>query len=159
MFDRVLQAEMSEIRYCYEDLTPGQVFDHGARTITAAEIAAFAEAFDPQPSHLIGASLSHGPTASNWHVCGIMMRLFYDSLLHWSSSEGSPGIDRMEWPTPVTPGDTLRARSMVTDARPLKSRPGIGLVHMRHSVVNQNGETVMVMDNPGMFRMRAEPQS
>lgn len=151
---------MSEIRYWYEDLTPGRVFDLGIRTVTAEEIIRFAEEFDPQDFHLDEtagqASILGGLAASGWHTCSMMMRMFYDTLLHWSSSEGSPGIDVIEWRKPVRAGDTLSATTRVLEARPLKSRPGIGLVRVVHTVVNQKGETVMVMENPGMFRMRSE---
>lgn len=155
-----MQEEMSEIRYWYEDLTPGRVFDLGKRTVGAEEIIRFAREFDPQPFHLSEehgkASILGGLSASGWHTCSIMMRMFYDNLLHWSSSEGAPGVDVIEWRKPVRAGDTLSSSTRVLEARPLKSRPGIGLVRVQHTVTNQNGETVMVMENPGMFRMRAE---
>lgn len=151
---------MSEIRYWYEDLMPGRVFDHGERKVTAEEIIHFASEFDPQPFHLSEeagrASILGGLSASGWHTCSIMMRMFYDNLLHWSSSEGAPGVDLVEWRKPVLAGDTLGSRTTVLEARPLKSRPGIGLVRLRHTVTNQRGETVMVMENPSMFRMREE---
>lgn len=153
-----MQEEMSEIRYWYEDLLPGRVFDHGKRTVTAEEIIRFAWEFDPQPFHLSEdagkASILGGLSASGWHTCSIMMRMFYDSLLHWSSSEGAPGVDSIDWRKPVRAGDTLNSSTRVLEARPLKSRPGIGLVRVVHTVTNQNDEIVMVMENPGMFRMR-----
>jgi acyl dehydratase len=155
-----MQEEMSEIRYWFEDLTPGRVFDHGSRTVTAEEIIRFANEFDPQPFHLSEehgkASILGGLSASGWHTCSIMMRMFYDNLLSWSSSEGAPGVDVIEWRRPVLAGDTLNSKTEVIDGRPLKSLPGIGLVRVRHTVTNQKGETVMVMENPGMFRMRSE---
>jgi acyl dehydratase len=143
------QVEMSEIRYWYEDLTPGRVFDHGYRTVTAGEIIHFAREFDPQPLHLSGeagnTNAPGGLPASNWHICSIMMRMFYDNMLHWSSSEGAPGVDLIEWRKPVLAGDTLNSTTTVLEARALRSRPGIGLVRVRHIVSNQDGETVMVM--------------
>lgn len=155
-----MQEKMSEIRYWYEDLTPGRVFDLGSRTVTAEEIVRFANEFDPQDFHIDEAagkaSILGGLAASGWHTCAMMMRMFYDNLLHWSSSEGSPGIDVIEWRKPVRAGDTLGASTKVIEARPLKSRPGIGMVRVVHTVVNQKGEIVMVMENPGMFRMRSE---
>lgn len=151
---------MSEIRYWYEDLTPGRVFDLGSRTVTAEEIIHFANEFDPQDFHLDAeagkASILGGLSASGWHSCAMWMRMFYDNLLHYSSSQGSPGVDIVEWRKPVRVGDTLFGTTTVVDSRPLKSRPGIGLVRMQHTVTNQNGDVVMFMENPGMFRMRAE---
>jgi acyl dehydratase len=153
-----MQEIMSEIRYWYEDLTPGRVFDHAERTVTAEEIIRFAKEFDPQPFHLSEeagkASILGGLAASGWHTCSLLMRMYYDNLLHWSSSEGAPGVDVIEWRRPVLAGDTLTGATTIVEARPLKSRPGIGLVRLSHTVTNQKGEIVMFMENPGMFRMR-----
>jgi acyl dehydratase len=153
-----MQEKMSEIRYWYEDMTPGRVFDLGKKTVSAEEIIRFASEFDPQSFHLSEEagknSILGGLSASGWHTCSMMMRMFYDNLLHWSSSEGAPGIDLIEWRKPVLAGDTLTATTTVLEVRPLKSRPGVGMVKVKHAVTNQNGETVMIMENPGMFRMR-----
>lgn len=150
---------MSEIAYWWEDMTPGRRFDLGSKTVTAAEIVEFAQEFDPQPFHLSleagEASILGGLSASGWHSCAMFMRLYYDNLLHHSSSEGSPGVDFVEWRKPVLAGDTLTGVAEVIETRPLKSRPGIGLVKLRHEVRNQRGELVMAMENPGLFRMRA----
>lgn len=150
---------MSEIAYWWEDMTPGRRFDLGSKTVTAEEIVEFAEEFDPQPFHLSveagEASILGGLSASGWHSCAMFMRLYYDNLLHHSSSEGSPGVDFVEWRKPVLAGDTLTGVAEVIETRPLKSRPGIGLVKLRHEVRNQRGELVMAMENPGLFRMRA----
>lgn len=150
---------MSEIAYWWEDMKPGRRFDLGSKTVTAAEIVEFAQEFDPQPFHLSleagEASILGGLSASGWHSCAMFMRLYYDNLLHHSSSEGSPGVDFVEWRKPVLAGDTLTGVAEVIETRPLKSRPGIGLVKLRHEVRNQRGELVMAMENPGLFRMRA----
>jgi acyl dehydratase len=150
---------MSEIAYWWEDMTPGRRFDLGSKTVTADEIVEFAQEFDPQPFHLSveagEASILGGLSASGWHSCAMFMRLYYDNLLHHSSSEGSPGVDFVEWRKPVLAGDTLTGVAEVIETRPLKSRPGIGLVKLRHEVRNQRGELVMAMENPGLFRMRA----
>ena len=150
---------MSDILYWYEDMTPGRGFDLGEKTVSAEEIIAFAQEFDPQPFHLSEdagkASILGGLAASGWHTCSMMMRMYYDNMLHHSSSEGAPGIDVIEWRKPVLAGDTLHARTTILEARPLKSRPGIGLVRVRHEVTNQKGEIVMIMENTGMLRMRA----
>jgi acyl dehydratase len=155
----MMQEEMSEIRYWYEDMTPGRVFDLGRKTVSAEEIVGFAEEFDPQPFHLseeVGkASILGGLAASGWHTCSMMMRMYFDNMLHHSSSEGAPGIDVIEWRKPVLAGDTLHATTTILEARALNSRPGIGMVRVRHEVRNQKGEIVMIMENPGMLRMRA----
>jgi acyl dehydratase len=150
---------MSEIAYWWEDMTPGRRFELGSKTVQADEIVEFAREFDPQPFHLSveagEASILGGLSASGWHSCAMFMRLYFDNLLHHSSSEGAPGVDFVEWRKPVLAGDTLTGVTEVIETRPLKSRPGIGLVKLRHEVRNQRGELVMAIENPGMFRMRA----
>jgi acyl dehydratase len=158
----MMQTE-TEIRYHYEDLQPGREFPYAPRAVTPEEIIAFAREFDPQEMHLSEeggrASILGGLAASGWHSCAMMMRMFFDALLEKTASEGAPGVDFVEWRKPVLSGDTLSGRSIILDRRELKSRPGIGLVHMRHEVTNQRGELVLVMENPGMVRLRARKEA
>jgi acyl dehydratase len=141
-----------------EDFTPGRVLPLASQAVTAEAIIEFALEFDPQPMHLDEeagkASILGGLAASGWHTASLFMRMMYDGWLAGSSSEGSPGIEFMEWKRPVLAGDTLSGRSTVMEARRLQSRPGIGLVKFLHEVTNQNGDVVMRGENPIMFRAR-----
>ena len=67
---------------------------------------------------------------------------------------GSPGVESVRWVKPVRPGDTLRVRLEVLEARELKSKPGVGLVKNRWQLFNQDGEEVMQMEGYGMFLQR-----
>ena len=53
------------------------------------------------------------------------------------------GIDDFRWPRPVRPGDRLRVVSEVIEVRASGSRPTIGIVRVRHTTLNQNGEPVL----------------
>jgi acyl dehydratase len=68
-----------------DDLAVGQVFSGGSHRVEAAEIIAFAQAFDPQPFHLddaaARATLFGGLAASGWHTAAITMRLQVDGGL------------------------------------------------------------------------------
>ena len=144
--------------YHFEDFSPGRIFSLGPQTVTAKAIIAFATEFDPQPMHLSEeagrASILGGLAASGWHTSSIIMRMMIDSYLLAAASEGAPGIDLMEWKRPVLAGDTLSGRSIVLEARPLRSRPGIGVIKFRHEVENQRGELVCRSENSIMLRMR-----
>jgi acyl dehydratase len=83
------------------------------------------------------------------------MRMMCDAYLLDSASLGSPGMDQLKWNKPVRPGDTLGMRFTVLDARPMASRPGVGLIRSQWEVCNQHGEVVMTMQGWGMFRRRA----
>ncbi len=141
-----------------EDFTPGRVLPLAPCSIEAKAIVEFAAEFDPQPMHLDEeagkASILGGLAASGWHTASLFMRMMYNGWLADSSSEGSPGIEFMEWKKPVLAGDRLSGRSTVIEMRALRSRPGLGLVKFLHEVMNQNGDIVMRGENPIMFRTR-----
>ena len=68
---------------------------------------------------------------------------------------GSPGIETLKWRRPVRPGDRLTGSSTVIELRRSSTRPEMGIVRFRHEVVNQAGETVVLMENPIFFRRGA----
>ncbi|MVA56120.1 MaoC family dehydratase [Agrobacterium vitis] len=142
----------------FEDFPVGTRLPLGPVTVDLNDIIEFATEFDPQPMHLDAAageaSILGGLAASGWHTCGLLMRMMIDSYILRSYSEGAPGIDFVQWKTPVLAGDTLSGFSLVEEARPLRSRPGIGVITSRHELINQKGETVIVARNAAMMRQR-----
>jgi acyl dehydratase len=143
----------------FEDFTVGSVREFGGMTVSREEIVAFARQFDPQPFHVDeeGARRSQfgGLIASGWHTCAMVMRMYYDAVLSHAASQGSPGIEKLRWLRPVRPGDTLRVRVRVLEARPSESKPLLGLVRNAWQVLNQEDETVLEMEAWGMF-LKAE---
>jgi acyl dehydratase len=133
----------------FEDYTPGAVYEYGSITVSEAEILDFARAFDPQPIHADPAAAARGPfgglIASGWHTTSVMMRLFADHYLSRVASLASPGIDEIRWPAPVRPGDTLRLRVTVAEARRSRSKPDRGLVRTHAELINQDGVTVLTL--------------
>ncbi len=150
-------------KLAFEDFTPGRRFALGPKTVSAEEIVEFATEFDPQPMHVDEeagrASILGGLAASGWHTSAMLMRMMIDSYLLSSRSEGAPGIDIMEWRKPVLADDTLSGHSTVLEARPLRSRPGIGIAKFRHELSNQKGELVCSSENSIMFVMRGAPET
>jgi acyl dehydratase len=67
---------------------------------------------------------------------------------------GSPGMDELRWLRPVRPGDRLRMRVSVLDARASQSKPDRGMVQFLEEVVNQEGTTVMTLKGFGMYARR-----
>ncbi len=142
----------------FEDMPAGTVFPLGPKTVTAEEIVAFATEYDAQPMHLDEEagrqSILGGLAASGWHSCSMMMRMMSDSYLLRSAAEGAPGVDFVKWKKPVLAGDILSGETRVLDGRESQSRPGIGIVNLRHELRNQSGETVLESENPVMIRLR-----
>jgi acyl dehydratase len=58
---------------------------------------------------------------------------------------------------PVLPGDALRTRATVLEARPSKSRPEIGLLLFQLEMMNQRDETVLTQANWIMFGRQGHP--
>src|SRR5690348_18258349 len=67
------------------------------------------------------------------------MRVLVENYLSAESSLGSPGLDEIRWPSPVRPGDTLRARATVTEARRSLSKPDRGIVKTLIAAANPEG--------------------
>ncbi|TMA22466.1 MAG: MaoC family dehydratase [Deltaproteobacteria bacterium] len=152
---------MSESRpkkYYWEDFAVGTVREFGGMTLEKADIVRFARDWDPQPFHVDEEAAKRSPygglIASGWQTCAAAMRMCCDAYLLDAASVGSPGVENVRWVKPVRPGDTLKVRLEVLDARPLKSKPGVGLVKNRWQLFNQDGEEVMQMEGYGMFLQR-----
>ena len=149
-------------RLYWEDFVAGTVAEYGPRAVSREEIIAFAAEFDPQPMHMdeefARSTMLGGLAASGWHTCAIGMRLIVDGFMGDSDSLGSPGIDEVRWLRPVRPGDRLTLRRTILETRPLKSRPGWGLVRFRFELINQAGEKVMIQENVNLFGRRSSRQ-
>lgn len=153
-----MNAPQKTYKYYWEDFPVGKVSEFGHMTVSAEEIIEFAGKFDPQPFHLSEEggknSLFGSLCASGWHTCAMAMRMMCDGYILESASLGSPGLENIRWLKPVRPGDTLHVRSVVLEARPMDSKPHVGLLRVRTEVLNQNNEEVMQMEGYGMYRRR-----
>jgi len=136
-------------RLYLEDFSVGQIFRSGSRRITEADIKAFAKEFDPQPFHLdheaAKATMFGGLAASGWHTMALTMRLLVDGGAPIAGGIIGAGAEELRWPRPVRPGDELTVESEVLEIRPSRSRPTQGLMKMRSTTLNQNGEPVQVL--------------
>ena len=145
-------------RLFWEDFPAGHIMEFGGMPVSREAVLAFAQQFDPQPFHVddeaAKGSLFGGLCASGWHTCAMAMRMMCDAYLLDTASLGSPGMDALRWLKPVFPGDTLRVRMEVLQARPMNSRPGVGLLRSAWTVFNQHDEAVLTMEGWGMFRRR-----
>ena len=114
----------------------------------AARIKEFAAEFDPQPFHLdenaAQASLFNGLAASGWHTAAVAMRLLVTGGLRFAN--GILGLEEeIAWPKPTRPGDVLHVESEIVDIKPSRSKPDQGIVTVRGTMLNQNGEAVYVL--------------
>ena len=146
-----------------EDLAPGQTFGTGRLRMEKERIKNFAAEFDPQPFHLdeeaARESIFGGLAASGWHTAALTMRLLVDSGLKPAGGLIGLGFDELRWPRATRPGDELRVESEVLEVRTSKSRPDQGLVKLKMTTLNQNGEPVQVSVGNLIVRRRVpQPQ-
>ena len=144
-----------------EDFEVGQTLVGSARIrVDAERVKSFAREFDPQPFHLdeeaARGSIFGGLAASGWHTAAITMRLLVASDLKPAGGIIGAGFDDLRWPRPVRPGDELRVESEVLEVRASKSRPDQGVIKVRTTTLNQNGEAVQI--SVGNLIVRARPK-
>ena len=137
---------MSE-RYL-EDFSVGQKFGSGRLRVEKDRIKTFAAEFDPQPFHLdedaARDSIFQGLAASGWHTAALSMRLLVEGDLKPAGGIVGAGFDEFRWPLPVRPGDELRVESEILEVRPSQSRPKQGLIKLRMTTLNQDGDAVQI---------------
>ncbi len=130
-----------------DDLEVGQRLQAGPVELTAAEIIAYARAFDPQPFHLdkeaAKETLFGGLAASGWHTASLTMRMIVEALPMGWGVIGTGG--KIAWPRPTRPGDSLRVECEVLEVKPSRSRPDRGMATVRTTTLNQNDEPVQVL--------------
>src|SRR5699024_7211329 len=84
-----------------------------------------------------------GLIASGWQTASVFMRMFADNFLTAVGSLSSPGIDELRWTAPVRPGDTLRIRVTIDEARRSRSKPDRGIIRTTGEMFNQDGTLVL----------------
>jgi len=74
------------------------------------------------------------------------------------SEAGGPflGVEDCRFLSPVYPGDTITARSVVLDKRESSSRPTSGIVTWQTTVTNQRGEVVLEYRRTNLVAKRRE---
>lgn len=138
---------MKEIYY-FDDLEVGQRFGSGRLTLDEAAIKRFAADYDPQPFHLddeaAQETLFRGLAASGWHTAAMTMRLIVESEFKPAGGIVGAGLDELQWPRPVRPGDVLCVETEVLEVRASRSRPEQGMVKVRVTTRNQKHEQVQI---------------
>lgn len=130
----------------FEEFVIGERFVSETVTVTAEEIIKFATQFDPQPFHTdpvaaVDTAL-HGLCASGWHTAAMTMKMFVASGPKPLGGLIGAGVEQLEWPIPVRPGDVLQVEWEASSMRELRSKPMNGIVTVQCATRNQRGEIV-----------------
>lgn len=141
-----------------EDLHVGDRFESDIYEVTEKGIVDFANDFDPQPFHLdldaAKRSVFQGLAASGWHTAAMSMKLFVTGGLQLAGGSVGLGVDQLQWPRPVRPGDTLRLQTEIIEVRPSRSKPDRGIIRIRNVTSNQNAEVVQTFLASVLVRRR-----
>jgi len=142
----------------YEDFTPGRVFQHHwGRTINHGDNSLFVTLtlhYNPLYSNAEYARAHGHPDVV---VCPLLVfNTVFGLSVEDLSEGGGPflGVDQLAYHAPVYPGDTLTARSTVTDARVSEKFPGFGIATWHTEGFNQHGVRVVEYHRTNLVRKR-----
>lgn len=143
----------------WEEWELGAEFESPARTVTEADIVAFAGlSGDYNPLHineeyckntLFGTRIAHGPL-----VYAIAAGLLFQLHLYDDTLIAFLGFENLKFTKPVKPGDTIRARIKVLEKRET-SNPDRGVMKRQLQVLNQRGE--VVQEGVQAFLLKRKP--
>ena len=143
----------------FEDFEEGMVFDHEwTRTITEADNRWFSLlTMNPQPVHIdahAAADSSWGrPLVNSLFTLGCMVGMTVNDTT-FGTTIANLGMSEVRFPHPLFEGDTIRMRTTVLAKRESRSRPGEGIVTLRHECFNQEGVLCGVCDRAALMRKR-----
>ncbi|WP_216892811.1 MaoC family dehydratase [Nocardia alni] len=131
----------------FEKFTVGEVFEHHwGRTITSADNTIFCTALAHWTPMYLNTEYAraHGhkdAVLNPFLVLCTVVGLSVEDL----SESGGPflGIEQCVFERPLYAGDTIRAESVVTQARPSGSRPGYGIVTWQTTAFDQHEQVVL----------------
>lgn len=142
----------------FEEFTQGEIIHHDVgRTITEADNVLFcAITMNDQPLHLdaeyakktqFGQRVVNGLLTLSLSVGMSVRDLTAGTLV------ANLGYYDVEHTKPVFHGDTIRVRSEVVSKR-ATSKPGQGLVEIRHVVTNQHGDEVLTYKRRALVKAK-----
>jgi len=131
----------------YEDFEVGDVYEHPVgRTILGADNTWFTlMTMNTNPVHFdynYSAKTEFGKPLVN--SCLTLAILTGESVIDLTQNVfANLGWDEVRMPNPVFEGDTIYSKSEVLETRESKSRPNVGIVRVKTTGYNQNGDAVM----------------
>ncbi len=143
----------------FEDYTPDFTCAGGSYLVSQEEILEFGRRFDPQPFHTDPVAAESGPFGgliAPGSLTFAIRNALYNQLPVRPALVAGLGLERLDLPTPVRPGDRLTIRIAVVETRRSRSKPTQGIVTLDQKVVNQSAETVLSMTSKMIVRARED---
>lgn len=143
----------------YEQFEPGHVFEHEwTRTITESDNKWFSlMTMNTQPVHIDNAAAARSvwkrPLVNSLFTLGLMVGMSVNDTT-FGTTIANLGMSDVRFPHPLFEGDTIRIRTTVISKRESQSRPGEGIVTLRHEALNQDGVVCGICDRQALMMMR-----
>lgn len=145
----------------FEEFHIDAVYEHRpGRTVTEADNVLFTTlTMNTQALHLDAAFASTQPGFGGERLVNSMFTLativgLSVSQLTQGTLVANLGFSEIAFPKPLFHGDTLYAETVCTGKRESRSRPGEGVVSLRHIGKNQNGDMVASANRSTLVRKR-----
>nr|WP_040014864.1 MULTISPECIES: MaoC family dehydratase [Dermacoccus] len=133
----------------FEEFEVGAIYEHRpGRTVTEADNVLFTTlTMNTQALHLdadYGAGTEFGERLVNSMFTLSTLVGLSVAQLTMGTIVANLGFSEISFPKPMRHGDTMYAETLIEDKRESKSRPGQGIVTLRHVAKNQHGDVVAV---------------
>ena len=143
----------------FEDLAPGRTVDaEWTRTVTESDNVLFCgmtmnvARLHLDAEYMAGTEFGR-PLVNSLLTLGLMIGMTVPNTT-LGTTIANLGMSDVRFPAPVFAGDTLRATTLVVDARASRSRPDAGVVTFRHEARNQRGEIVCSCERAALMLKR-----
>ena len=140
----------------FDELEVGQVFKHPIRrTLTETDNILFTSmTHNPAQLHLDAdyceKETEFGkPLINSYFTLGLVVGISVGDTTQ-GTAVANLGTDKVRFPKPLFPGDTIHVESEVLALRNSKSRPTQGIVTFEHRAFNQNDELVSICERTGL---------
>jgi acyl dehydratase len=143
----------------FEEIEAGARVEHATtRTVTETDNVLFTTmTMNPQPLHLdaeFAAKTEFGrPLVNSIFTLGLIVGLTVPELT-LGTTIANLGFSRVDFPTPVFPGDTIHVATEILEARDSESRSDAGIVTFEHAGFNQRDAVVCRAIRIAMMKRR-----
>jgi acyl dehydratase len=143
----------------FEDLPIGKIIKHElGRTITETDNTLFSMlTMNLQPLHTnedFASKTEFGRRIVNGiFTLGVVVGITVNDITA-GTIIANLGYENIKHPNPMFHGDTVYVETEITGSRESKSRPDTGIVTMKHTGRNQNGEIVVEVTRSALFLKR-----
>ena len=140
----------------FDELEVGQLFRHPIRrTLTETDNILFTSmTHNPAQLHLDADYCANEtefkrPLINSYFTLGLVVGISVgDTTL--GTAVANLGTDKVRFPKPLFPGDTIHVETEIISLRESKSRPMQGVVTFEHRAFNQNDELVCTLQRTGL---------